>query len=296
MAAASLQGPAARQACHAAGCSSKGPVRSVGSALPPQHCRRHRAATVAAAAGSDEAAPPLQLSRGLLLRGALLAAGSTLTGASAAPLAAQAAVEPAVAAASFVEAPAAAAGAAAAQTFSKVLLRTLSDCKLAVSVYPMFAYNAAGGGGNGSVSPGDNGLLRLVFDPASLDIPPINYQHASILGVPIPPPLNIAIVPQRLEGTLDPATGRVDLDFLASFEFTAGPLYTAAPLTVTTTLTTESSDGQLRHGTGQRLAADGRAKLVGVARVPTTGDAFLDTFLMLPTDCLAVLSAELKFA
>lgn len=102
--------------------------------------------------------------------------------------------------------------------------------------------------------------------------------------------------PQRLEGTLDPATGRVDLDFLASFEFTAGPLYTAAPLTVATTLTTETSDGQLRRGTGERLAADGHARLVGVARVPTTGDAFLDTFLMLPTDCLAVLSAELKFA
>lgn len=190
----------------------------------------------------------------------------------------------------------AAAGAAAAQTFSKVLLRTLSDCKLAVSIYPTFSYDAAGGGGSGSVSPGDGGLLRLTFDPASLEIPPINYQHASILGVPIPPPLNIAIVPQRLEGTLDPATGRVDLDFLASFEFTAGPLYTAAPLTVATTLTTETSDGQLRRGTGERLAADGHARLVGVARVPTTGDAFLDTFLMLPTDCLAVLSAELKFA
>lgn len=101
---------------------------------------------------------------------------------------------------------------------------------------------------------------------------------------------------QRLEGTLDPATGRVDLDFLASFEFTAGPLYTAAPLTVATTLTTETSEGVLQRGTGERLAADGHAKLVGVARVPTTGDSFLDTFLMLPTDCLAVLSAELKFA
>ena len=106
-----------------------------------------------------------------------------------------------------------------------------------------------------------------------------------------PPPL-----PQRLEGTLDPATGRVDLDFLASFEFTAGPLYTAAPLTVATTLTTESSDGVLRHGTGQRLRADGRARLVGVARVPRTEDGLLNAFLMLPTDALAVLSAELKFS
>lgn len=28
------------------------------------------------------------------------------------------------------------------------------------------------------------------------NIPPINAQHASIIGIPIPPPLNIAIVPQ----------------------------------------------------------------------------------------------------
>lgn len=102
--------------------------------------------------------------------------------------------------------------------------------------------------------------------------------------------------PQKLEGTLDPATGRVDLDFLASFEFTAGPIYRAAPLTVATTLTTEASDGVLRHGVGQRLRADGRARLVGVARVPRTTDGFLNTFLMLPTDALAVLSAELKFS
>ena len=114
---------------------------------------------------------------------------------------------------------------------------------------------------------------------------------------PPPPPPPPPVLPslQRLEGTYDPATGRVDLDFLASFEFTAGP-YHASPLTVATTLTTEQSDGVLRHGTGSRLTADGRARLVGVARVPRTDDAFLNTFLQLPTDALAVLSAELRFS
>ncbi|KAI7845234.1 hypothetical protein COHA_001278 [Chlorella ohadii] len=247
-----------------------------------------------------------------LVRGGLLAAGGMLIGAAAPASTAQAAA--AVAAASE---PALAAGAAteiaaaASQHFSKVLLSTLADCELAVSVFPTFSYNAAGGGGTGSVTERDDGLLNIVFDPATLNIPPINAQHASIIGIPIPPPLNIAIVPQasgagccwgkaarglRLEGTLDPATGRVDLDFLASFEFTAGPIYRAAPLTVATTLTTEASDGVLRHGVGERLRADGRARLVGVARVPRTTDGFLNTFLMLPTDALAVLSAELKFS
>lgn len=61
-------------------------------------------------------------------------------------------------------------------------------------------------------------------------------------------------------------------------------------------LTTERSEGPLRAGVGRRLSADGRVRLVGVARVPKTGDAFLDGFLMLPTDALAVLSAELCFA
>ena len=82
----------------------------------------------------------------------------------------------------------------------------------------------------------------------------------------------------------------------ASFEFTAGALYTAAPLTVETTLTTEASDGVLRRGVGQRMSAEGRARLVGVARVPRTEDALLNAFLQLPTDALAVLSAELDFA
>lgn len=116
-----------------------------------------------------------------------------------------------------------------------------------------------------------------------------------VLGVPIPPPLKIEIKPQKLEGWIDPATGEANLEFLAAFEFTAGPLYQAPPLVVSTTLTTESSEGPLRQGTGQRLTTDGRARLVGVARVPTTTDAFLNTFLMLPTDALAVLSAELQF-
>lgn len=220
----------------------------------------------------------------------------------------------------------------------QVLMRTLADCQLAVSVYPTFAYDAAGGGGTGSVTQGEDGLLHLSFDPTALAIPPINAQHASIIGIPVPPPFNIAIVPQRLEGTLDPVTGRCDLEFLASFEFTAGvwgiiggwvdgcllpclsswslaampepttppltytiampagPLYRAAPLTVATTLTTEASDGVMRHGVGQRLRADGRARLVGVARVPRTEDAFVNTFLQLPTDALAVLSAELEFS
>lgn len=38
-------------------------------------------------------------------------------------------------------------------------------------------------------------------------------------------------------------------------------------------------------------------RLVGVARVPkVAGDVFLNTFLMLPTDALAIMRAELEFS
>ncbi len=50
----------------------------------------------------------------------------------------------------------------------QVLLSTLADCELAVSVFPTFSYNAAGGGGTGSVTERDDGLLNIVFDPATL--------------------------------------------------------------------------------------------------------------------------------
>jgi hypothetical protein len=183
------------------------------------------------------------------------------------------------------------------KTISQVVLNTLSDCQLAVSIYPTFGYNAAGGGGTGTVTQDPvSGLLNIVFDAETLVIPPITYATSTVLGIPIPPPLKIAIIPKTLEGTINPETGEANLTFLAGFEFTAGPLYTAPPLVVSTTLTTEQSSGPIRSGTGERLTADGKAKLVGVARVPKTGDGFLDGFLMLPTDALAVLSADLKFS
>jgi hypothetical protein len=37
-------------------------------------------------------------------------------------------------------------------------------------------------------------------------------------------------------------------------------------------------------------------RLVGVARVPEVSEAFLDIFLMLPTDALAVMRATLEFS
>jgi hypothetical protein len=183
-----------------------------------------------------------------------------------------------------------------ATSLSQVVLKTLSDCELAVSVYPTFSYSAAGGGGTGHlIERMPDGILKVSFPPETLVIPPVSTATSAIIGIPLPPPLKISISPRKLEGFVDPMTGRVDLNFDAEFQFTAGSLYRASPLQVATTLTTEESSGPLRQGRGQRLDANGRVRMVGVARVPPTGDKFLDTFLMLPTDALAVLSAELVF-
>ena len=190
---------------------------------------------------------------------------------------------------------AAATAQAAQSSISDVFLSTLSDCELAVSIYPTFSYDASGGGGIGTVTRVDGNTAHVVFDPTGLRIPPINYATSKILAVPIPPPLEIRITPKKLEGDINMQTGDASLDFLAEFSFSAGTLYKAHPLTVETTLTTDTSTGVLRKGKGTRMDASGKAKLAGVARVPKTGDAFLDNFLILPTDALAVLSADLKF-
>eukprot|EP00887_Chlorella_sp_A99_P001513 scaffold8.g1513.t1 len=230
--------------------------------------RRHPLTVARAAAGGDPPPAPA-VTRAALLKSTLLAAGCAglAQQPSLAAAAAEAAGPAAAAAAGAVSAAAPVAALPLPASVSSVVLNTLGDCELAVSVYPTFGYHAAGGGGTGRAVLGDDGLLHVDWDPSALDIPSIDTAHASILGVPLPPPLRIRILPQRLSGTVDPATGEANLDFLARFDF--------------------SSDGVLRHGSGQRLSADGVARLVGVARVPPTGDAFLDGFLMLPTDALA---------
>ncbi|KAJ9527556.1 hypothetical protein QJQ45_025831 [Haematococcus lacustris] len=87
----------------------------------------------------------------------------------------------------------------------------------------------------------------------------------------------------------------MELQFDANFVFSAGPLYTAPPLVVRTLLTTEDTQGTFRKATGQRIVGS-LVKLVGTATVDKTGDLFLDNFLLLPTDALAIMSAELEFA
>jgi hypothetical protein len=88
--------------------------------------------------------------------------------------------------------------AATPSSITKVTLRTKKTSALGVSIYPIFKYNASGGGGDGSVEQrGDK--LQVVFDASKLLIPALSWRTASMFGVPIPPPLKIDIYPSRLE-------------------------------------------------------------------------------------------------
>lgn len=88
---------------------------------------------------------------------------------------------------------------------------------------------------------------------------------------------------------------KVDLEFKARFLFSIGSIYKARPLLVETVLTSEESKGTVRSGRGDRLDKEGRCRLVGVATVEPINDFLMDSFLSLPTECLADLNAVISF-
>jgi hypothetical protein len=173
---------------------------------------------------------------------------------------------------------------------TQLRIATLAGCGLAIGGYPGFRYDARGGGGGGRLEPpGGNGHQPLRFEPADLRIPPLDWRSTRFLGLPLPPGLRITIEPEDLAGSLDPASGSLDLRFRARFLFAVGSFYRAPPLLVETRLGTGSVSGRRHRARGARVDADGLARLVGVATIQPSGDAWLDRFLGLPDEALALL-------
>ena len=177
-------------------------------------------------------------------------------------------------------------------------LHTLSGCRLAIGRYPAFRYDGRGGGGPGQTSESrDGGASILGFPAETLTIPPLNSTSTRFLGLPLPPGLSIAIAAEQLSGQWTPESGAIALNFRARFRFRAclagRPLYAPPDLQIACTLTSGSAQGSRHSATGKPLAADGRARLVGVARVEPCGDALLDRFLGLPDEALAVLECQI---
>ena len=70
-------------------------------------------------------------------------------------------------------------------------LESLKGCQLKIGYYPYFDYDATGGGGSTYPLQKDKGRLFLKFDPNSFHIPSINYKNTKILGLSMPPGLEI---------------------------------------------------------------------------------------------------------
>ncbi len=173
-------------------------------------------------------------------------------------------------------------------------LTTEAGCGLAIGRYPRFRYDARGGGGSGQLeAPDGEGWRPLVFPPKELAIPALTWRTTRVLGLPLPPGLSITIAPQRLEGRWHQERGAVELEFLARFVFAVAGIYQAPDLIVPTRLGTGEARGQRHSAVGVPLDHDGAGVLVGVAVVEPTGEAWLDRFLGLPDEALAVLRCRL---
>ena len=179
------------------------------------------------------------------------------------------------------------------QSMAELHLTTLRGCELVIGRYPRFRYDASGGGGPVTVGPREAaGWEPLAFDPSTLEIPPLSGRTTRLLGLPLPPGLAIAIEPQQLQGRWHPGSGAVELQFRSRFLFTVGSLYRAPDLIVACQLTTAQVQGRRHRASGRPLSAEGVLRLVGVATVVPTGDVWLDRFLGLPEQALAVLNGR----
>lgn len=96
---------------------------------------------------------------------------------------------------------------------SSVKFKTLGGCKLGISRYPDFEYNADGGKGTGTgrkIGDDDsNGEFSVGFDVRTLYIPPLMSATTRFLGLPLPPFLKIDIVPELFEGIINRKSGKV---------------------------------------------------------------------------------------
>ncbi|XP_010558003.1 PREDICTED: uncharacterized protein LOC104826810 [Tarenaya hassleriana] len=185
-----------------------------------------------------------------------------------------------------------------------VTFKTLGSGKLGISRYPDFEYDPQGGFGSGTAmvkkkvdGSSSEGELWVCFDVDTVYIPPLTSKTTKFLGLPLPPFLKIDILPEVFQGTIDLQSGKVELEFVAKFSFSAaGGIYKAAPLVVKTVMTSEESRGERKRGRGERMDVAGKCRLVGVAVVDTVDDLFLNAFLSLPTECLADLHASISLS
>lgn len=95
-----------------------------------------------------------------------------------------------------------------------VSFKTEKGCKLGISRYPDFEYDAEGGIGTGvgakdTKNDPANNDLPVSFDLETLYIPPLTSSTTKFLGFPLPPFLKIDIVPEAFHGSINQESGKV---------------------------------------------------------------------------------------
>lgn len=100
-----------------------------------------------------------------------------------------------------------------------VKFKTLGSCKLGISIYPDFQYNAEGGTGAGrkTSEKDSNGEISIDFDTDTLYIPPLSTATTKFLGLPLPPFLRIDIVPEVFQGNINQESGKVVILLLKTY-------------------------------------------------------------------------------
>ncbi|MCC7076761.1 MAG: hypothetical protein IT198_06505 [Acidimicrobiia bacterium] len=154
--------------------------------------------------------------------------------------------------------------------------------------FPWFPYDGKGSGGGLDLTPvtGTPGATHEVVVPVdSLHVPPL-------LMFPPFTQARVEIQPAEMRGVLDACTGSVHLAFDAVFQPVVGTWRTT-PIAVVTDLTTGVSSGDFTTLTGAPMDEWGDLRLVGVARVPKTGDLFVDLLLGLPTDAVTDMAVHI---
>jgi len=168
----------------------------------------------------------------------------------------------------------------------KVFMGVGRDGRLAISFLGSFAefpYDGKGSDGIGKLEVIGDGRASVEF--SEFHVPPLQF-------IPGFDDIRIEITPHRLSGFIDFCTGLVELDFDATFTPWLGNR-SSTSISIVTTITTETSAGFSKTVTGERLDKWGDALLVGVAKVPPTGDPLIDGLLDLPNDAVCRLPVHI---
>tara|TARA_Y100001968_G_scaffold282587_1_gene280656 strand:+ start:902 stop:1435 length:534 start_codon:yes stop_codon:yes gene_type:complete len=174
-------------------------------------------------------------------------------------------------------------------------LKSLKNCRLAIGNYPYFDYDASGGGGKASVIDNERGTsLLLKFHPNKFFIPPLNWKTTKILGLPMIPGIEINMILDKLEGILEPKNREIILAFEARFILKIFSTIEFPELIINTELKNGEITSKLYKIKGEKISENGKVKLGGIAIIPPTSNVFLNIFLGLPNEALAILECTIK--